>query len=161
MLFLHARNLDDGCEYTVRLPSSGHTSLSGLIPTGRTEFALGEQGEPIATLDVSTKSNVVIVDLSDRGGVRVSLACTDGDPCRGPARFEVRSRKHSIVGSAFFHRAPYALYGLAEGEYSLTVHQPYGRTDSHAHTLPFRVIPGQVVETACLPFDGKEPWEDP
>lgn len=159
-LLVFARNAEADCEYFFPMTNSGSTELDGLLPTGRTDFVLGSTewqqpnwNQPVATLNLTDQRNVLQLDLSRFGGLELELIDSKGLTVRGPIQVELRDAEGHVLRHLQFHRAPYRVYGLESGEYSLAVHQPYGPGDDSAHSQVFRITPREFVRVECLPGD--------
>jgi hypothetical protein len=145
------------CEYFFPIPEAGSTTLDGLLPTGRTEFVLGttewqhpDWSDVFASLSLTDRHNLLDLDLSGLGGVEFDLYDSMGQSILGPVQVELRDGKGSVLRHLAFHRAPYRTFGLASGDYSLTVHRGYSPWDDSAHSETFRVRPGEFVHVECV-----------
>lgn len=161
-LVVFARNTEVDCEYLFRAPESDSLTLDGLLPTGRTEFVLGDTewqmpdwSKERITLDLTDQRNVLDLDLSEFGGVEFDLYDSMGRSVRGAIRVALVDGEGYLVRRLAFRSAPYRAFGLTRGEYALTVQQSYSRREDSAHSEIFRVEPGRFVRVKCVPGEGE------
>lgn len=155
--FLRHRELDVTMMFPVD-PAVPSRSL-GLVPTGTYQVALRHRAwqspdwsRPLAEFEVGEGSNLTSIDLSSQGGFEVRLVGVGGARAEGPVEFELLAAgEPAILDHYSFDHAPYRVWGLESGSYSLAVHRRYAPSSDHAHSAEFFVSAGVATSVVCSP----------
>ena len=119
-----------------------------------------EGAEPIA-VDITCNPAELAVDLSALGGchVRILRGGPEAPPYRGKASLRCMDESGKRLAGMMFGKAPYVLYGLEPGVYTVYLDQPRVGEDSasrsHVSVVVFDILPGQITEVDIfvpLPF---------
>ena len=156
-VFLRYTESEEAMQFPLDI--SSERFLVGVIPTGDVQVAFARQSwyipdwdTAIAGLSIGEGVNRLELDLNSWGGVEADLVAVGGVLATGPASIElVDGQTNKVIASYRFAHAPYRIYGIERGSYSLVVGRGYGPGVSRARSGTFHVLPGSVAKVRCLP----------